>query len=82
MKKRGAESFKDELREAIKTEINAPENHTFDDVIQALYEHYNVKCRVAGNIVSYRLPKYLNKNGKPVSVRGSRLGEEYTRKGI
>ena len=38
MKKRGAESFKDELREAIKTEINAPENHTFDDVIQALYE--------------------------------------------
>ena len=47
-----------------------------------LKEHYNVECRVAGNTVSYRHPQYLNKNGEPVSVRGSRLGELYTRKGI
>ncbi len=82
MKKRGAESFKDELREVIRIEIADPNNRTFDDVIRALKDHYNVECRVAGNTVSYRHPKYLNKNGEPVSVRGSKLGELYTRKGI
>ncbi|MCR5143085.1 MAG: relaxase/mobilization nuclease domain-containing protein [Ruminococcus sp.] len=82
MKKRGAESFKDELREVIKIEIADPNNRTFDDIIHALWEHYNVECRVAGNTVSYRHPQYLNKNRKPVSVRGSKLGELYTRKGI
>lgn len=82
MKKRGAESFKDELRESIRIEIADQRNRTFDDVIRALKNHYNVECRVAGNTVSYRHPKYLDKNGKPVSVRGSRLGEMYTRKGI
>lgn len=82
MKKRGAESFKDELREVIKIEIDDPRNRTFDDAIRALKEHYNVECRVAGNTVSYRHPEYLDKNGKPVSIRGSRLGDLYTRKGI
>lgn len=82
MKKRGAESFKDELREVIKIEIDDPKNRTFDDVIRALKDHYNVECRVAGNTVSYRHPEYLDKNKKPVSVRGSRLGDMYTRKGI
>lgn len=82
MKKRGAESFKDELREVIRIEIADPCNRTFDDVIRALWEHYNVECRVAGNTVSYRHPQYLDKNGKQVSVRGSRLGDQYTRKGI
>lgn len=82
MKKRGAESFKDELREAIRIEIADERNRTFDDVIRALKEHYNVECLVAGNTVSYRHPEYLDKNKKPVSVRGSRLGEMYTRKGI
>ena len=82
MKKRGAESFKDELREVIRIEIEDPNNRTFDDVIHALWEHYNVECRVAGNTVSYRHPQYLDKNGKQVSVRGSRLGDQYTRKGI
>lgn len=82
MKKRGAESFKDELREVIRIEIADTNNRSFDDVIRGLKEHYNVECRVAGNTVSYRHPQYLNKNGEPVSVRGSRLGELYTRKGI
>lgn len=82
MRKRGAESFKDELREVIGIEIADPNNKTFDDVIRALAKHYNVECRVAGNTVSYRHPEYKDKNGKPVSVRGSRLGEIYTRKGI
>ena len=82
MKKRGTESFKDELREAIKIEIDDPKNRTFDDVIRALKDHYNVECRVAGNTVAYRHPEYLDKNEKPVSVRGSRLGDMYTRKGI
>lgn len=82
MKKRGAESFKDELREAVQIELADPRNRTFDDVIRALKNHYNVECRVAGNTISYRHPEYLDKNGKPVSVRGSRLGDLYTRKGI
>ena len=82
MKKRGVETFKDELREVIQVEIADPNNRSFDDVIKALYEHYNVECRVAGNTVSYRHPEYKDKNGKLVSVRGSKLGELYTRKGI
>lgn len=82
MKKRGAESFKDELREAIQIEIADPRNRSFEDVVRALKEHYNVECRVAGNTVSYRHPEYLDKNKKPVSVRGSKLGDLYTRKGI
>lgn len=82
MKKRGVETFKDELREVIQIELADPNNKTFADVIRGLSEHYNVECRVAGNTVSYRHPEYKDKNGKPVSVRGSRLGEIYTRKGI
>lgn len=82
MKKRGAESFKDELREAVQIELADPRNRTFDEVIRAIKNHYNVECRVAGNTISYRHPEYLDKNGKPVSVRGSRLGDLYTRKGI
>lgn len=82
MKLRGKETFKDELREVVQVEIADPENKNFDDVIKALQEHYNVECRVAGNTVSYRHPEYKDKNGKLVSVRGSKLGELYTRKGI
>ncbi|MBP3856974.1 MAG: relaxase/mobilization nuclease domain-containing protein [Ruminiclostridium sp.] len=82
MKKRGAETFKDELREVIREEIADPNNRTFEDVINALEKHYGVECRVAGNTVSYRHPLYKDKNGKLVSVRGSKLGELYTRKGI
>ena len=82
MKKRGAETFKDELREVIQIEVQDPANRTFEDVINALYKHYEVECRVAGNTVSYRHPKYKDKNGKLVSVRGSKLGDQFTRKGI
>lgn len=82
MKKRGAETFKDELREVIQIEIADPNNRCFEDVIRALYEHYNVECRVAGNTVSYRHPEYKDKNGKLVSVRGSKLGDLYTKRGI
>ena len=82
MKKRGADTFKDELREVIREEIADPNNRTFEDVINALEKHYCVECRVAGNTVSYRHPLYKDKNGKLVSIRGSKLGELYTRKGI
>ena len=82
MKKRGAETFKEELREVIREEIADPNNRTFEDVINALEKHYGVECRVAGNTVSYRHPLYKDKNGKLVSVRGNKLGELYTRKGI
>lgn len=80
--KRGEQSYKDDLRQIIKKEIAEPSNRTFDEVIHSIEEKYGVECRVAGNTVSYRHPLYLDKNGKPISVRGSRLGEEYTRKGI
>ena len=82
MKKRGAETFKEELREVIREEIADPNNRTFEEVINALEKHYGVECRVAGNTVSYRHPEYKDKNGKLVSVRGNKLGELYTRKGI
>ncbi len=82
IKKRGAETFKDELREAIEIELADRKNKCFEDVVRSLWEDYNIECRVAGNTVSYRHPQYLDKNGKLVSVRGSKLGDMYTRKGI
>ncbi|MCL2072060.1 MAG: relaxase/mobilization nuclease domain-containing protein [Oscillospiraceae bacterium] len=82
MKKRGAETFKDELRDVILQEIESPTNRTFDDVIRALQQNWNVETRVAGNTVSYRHPEYRDKNNNLVSVRGSKLGELFTRKGI
>jgi len=82
MTKRGKETFKAELREVIQLEIQSSKNKTFDDVIKSLWENYNVETRVAGNTVSYRHPEYRNKNNELVSVRGSKLGDMYTRKGI
>ena len=82
MRKKGKESFKDELREVIQVEIADKANKSFDDVMAALWRHYNVETRVKGNTVSYRHPEYKDKNGNLVSVRGSKLGDLYTRKGI
>ena len=82
MKKRGDQSYKDDLREIIKIAVGKPDNRIFDDVIRFIQTGYGVECRVAGNTVSYRHPLYLDKNGKPISIRGSRLGDAYTRKGI
>ncbi|MCL2072121.1 MAG: relaxase/mobilization nuclease domain-containing protein [Oscillospiraceae bacterium] len=82
MKKRGAETFKDELRDVILQEIESPTNRTFADVIRALQQNWNVETRVAGNTVSYKHPEYRDKNNNLVSVRGSKLGELFTRKGI
>ena len=42
MRKKGKESFKDELREVIQVEIADKSNKTFDDVMAALWRHYNV----------------------------------------
>lgn len=82
MKKLGKHSFKDELREVIRYEISLEKNRSFDDVIRSLNEDYGVECRIAGSTISYRHPGYTDKNGKPVSVRGSRLGDMFTKKGI
>ena len=80
--KRGEQSYKDDLRQIIKIAVGKPGNKTFDDVIRFIQSEYGVECRVAGNTVSYRHPMYLDKNGKPISIRAGRLGEAYTRKGI
>ena len=80
--KRGEQSYKDDLREIIKIAIGKPDNRTFDEVIRFIQTEYGIECRVAGNTVSYRHPLYLEKNGKPISIRGGRLGDAYTRKGI
>ena len=82
MKAKGKENFKDELREVIQIELADPNNHTLEDVVNALMKHYNVECRVKGNTISYRHPNFTDKNGKLVSVRGSKLGDKYTVKGI
>jgi hypothetical protein len=82
MAERGVETFKEELREVVREEVANPVNRTFDDVVRSLRENYNVECRVAGNTISYRHPEYKNKNNELVSVRGSRLGDAFTWKGI
>lgn len=82
MKAKGKETFKDELREVIRIECADPNNKTLEDVVNALMKHYHVECRVKGNTISYRHPKFTDKNGKLVSVRGSKLGDKYTVKGI
>ena len=82
MKAKGKETFKDELREVIQIECADPNNKTLEDVVAALMKHYHVECRVKGNTISYRHPNYTNKNGKLVSVRGSKLGDKYTVKRI
>ena len=82
MKAKGKETFKDELREVIRIECADPNNKTLEDVVAALMKHYHVECRVKGNTISYRHPEYTDKNGKLVSVRGSKLGDKYTVKGI
>ena len=82
MKAMGKETFKDELREVILEEIAEPDNRTLQDVVNALMRDYNVECRLKGNTISYRHPNFTDKNGKLASVRGSKLGEKYTVKGI
>ena len=82
MKAKGKETFKDELREVIRIECADSNNKTLEDVVAALMKHYHVECRVKGNTISYRHPEYTDKNGKLVSVRGSKLGDKYTVKGI
>ena len=80
--KRGEPSYKDDLRQIIRLAIADNESKTFDDVISFIRNKYGIDCRVAGNTVSYRHPLYLDKNGKPISIRGGKLGDAYTRKGI
>ena len=82
MAERGKDSFKEELREVIREELQNPANKNFDDVVRALWENWNVETRVAGNTISYRHPEYRDKNNNLVSVRGSKLGDLFTRKGI
>ncbi len=82
MKAEGKETFKDELREVIQIELADPNNQTLENVVNALMKHYNVECRVKGNTISYRHPNFTDKSGKLASVRGSKLGEKYTVKGI
>ena len=82
MKAKGKETFKDELREVIQIELADPNNKTLEDVVNALMQHYHVECRVKGNTISYRHPNFTDKKGKLVSIRGSKLGDKYTVKGI
>jgi hypothetical protein len=82
MKVRGKETYKDELRQLIQVEIAEPGNNTFEDIIRALKENYKIEARVAGDTVSFSHPEYKDKNGKPRPIRGGKLGELYTKKGI
>jgi len=65
MKKRGVETFKDELKEVIKIEIADPINKTLDDVVKALLKNWNVETRLKGNTISYKHPEYKAKVSPP-----------------
>ncbi|MGL6201390.1 MAG: relaxase/mobilization nuclease domain-containing protein [Lachnospiraceae bacterium] len=82
IRQKGGETFKDELREVIRLEVDNPENQSFQDVLSALCRKYGVETRVAGNTISYRHPEYKDKKGNLISVRASKLGDFYTRRGI
>lgn len=82
MHRKGQETFKDELREVIQLELSNPENKSFESVVAALTNNYGIEIRIKGNTVSYRHPEYRDKNGNLISVRASKLGNLYTRKGI
>jgi D-lyxose ketol-isomerase len=58
MTERGAETFKEELREVIREEIQNPANRTFDDVVNALLKNWGVETikRLSWSSLSKKQP--------------------------
>ena len=74
IEKRGQETWKGELREVIELELNNSNN--LEEFIKNLKEKYDVEIRVTKNTISYKHPTQKK------SVRGKRLGENYTKERI
>lgn len=82
MKKRGKLSFWEEIKTYIRLAMNHSCTKTLEDVVEKLRDIYLVDIRLKGNTISYALPYYRSRNGKPQAVRGSRLGSRFTVAGI
>lgn len=82
MKKRDKLSFREEIKVLLRNAMNRPENKTLQDVIDYAKVYYLMDVRLRGNTISYALKYRTDKKGKPMAVRGSRLGARFTVAGI
>ena len=74
IEKRGQETWKGELREVIELELK--KSKSLEEFRENLKEKYNVEIRVTKSTISYKHPEQKK------SVRGKRLGENYTKERI
>ncbi|MDH2475998.1 relaxase/mobilization nuclease domain-containing protein [Clostridium perfringens] len=74
IEKRGQETWKGELREVIELELK--KSKSLEEFRENLKEKYNVETRVTKSTISYKHPDQKK------SVRGKRLGENYTKERI
>lgn len=82
MKTRDRLSFREEIKVLLRNAMNRPENKSLQDVIDYEKKYYLMDVRLRGNTISYALKYRTDKKGKPMSVRGSRLGARFTVAGI
>ena len=82
MKKRDKLSFREEIKVLLRNAMNRPENKSLQDVIDYEKKYYLMDVRLRGNTISYALKYRTDKKGKPMAVRGSRLGARFTVAGI
>lgn len=82
MKTRDRLSFREEIKVLLRNAMNRPENKSLQDVIDYEKKYYLMDVRPRGNTISYALKYRTDKKGKPMSVRGSRLGARFTVAGI
>ena len=82
MKKRDKLSFREEIKVLLRNAMNRPENKTLQDVIDYAKVYYLMDVWLRGNTISYALKYRTDKKGKPMAVRGSRLGARFTVAGI
>ena len=82
MKKRDKLSFREEIKVLLRNAMNRPENKTLQDVIDYAKKYYLMDVRLRGNTISYALKYRTDKKGKPMAVRGGRLGARFTVAGI
>lgn len=82
MNKRNELTYKEEIKCYIRLAVSSSQTKNVDDVVKKLREIYRLDIRYKGNTISYALPYRVGKTGKPLTVRGTKLGNRFTVKGI